>query len=655
LQKAALYVFGDKSQIKGVKLESHSKADFIPVEYPEPRRLRASFKKLMRACAPSSIPQPNSEQTFLKLVEQSEWLQLLQAVMQLAGAVTDLIDLEGSSVMLCLEDGWDLTCQVSSLAQLCLDPHYRTMEGFRVLIEKEWLAYGHRFNHRSNFSNTGQDGGFTPLFLQFLDLVHQLHTQFPMAFEFNQYYLKFLAYHHVSCRFRTFLLDSEFERKEFGFTAQEDKSGSLAKSQKGADLPSSDEESHGSAPNVTLPGSHLGVSIFDYVERQAGKSPIFYNLLYCPDLQHQVLRPFSHMSDLVVWDYYIKEELRHGPSYDVELTHMDLAMEEETAIDNNDMASLNRLGQHTVTTGYDNMTRQHMDSVSFLLQELNRLEQELGHLPRRWTYHWGKVEAPPAHPPPPPPHQANNTPSCQVTTPSMYARQHGRSVHKRSTMELLLRGKSAGFTGTSEAGGGGASYTHPHRFEKYNYTTPTYCDLCHSVLWGIVRTGFKCQDCGLNCHEKCRENVRKACTKYRTVQSSQSTTDNLDQVASNNRDNFSFPTRDSARDEHSNIIYQGYLYKRGALLKAWKPRWFVLDTIKHQLRYYDTREDFHCKGAIDLSEVRGVGEGSSAPGAPKKADDHCFIDLHTTRRTYSLCAETRQQALDWMEKIQNCL
>ena len=89
------------------------------------------------------------------------------------------------------------------------------------------------------------------------------------------------------------------------------------------------------------------------------------------------------MSDLVVWDYYIKEELRHGPSYDVELTHMDLAVEEETAIDNNDMASLNRLGQHTVTTGYDNMTRQHMDSVSFLLQELNRLEQELGHLPRR--------------------------------------------------------------------------------------------------------------------------------------------------------------------------------------------------------------------------------------------------------------------------------
>ena len=84
LQKASLYVFGDKAQVKGFKVDPHLKVDFIPVDYPEPRRIRASFKKLMQAAAPSSVAQGSAaqEKTFYKLVEQSEWLHLLQSVMQ---------------------------------------------------------------------------------------------------------------------------------------------------------------------------------------------------------------------------------------------------------------------------------------------------------------------------------------------------------------------------------------------------------------------------------------------------------------------------------------------------------------------------------------------------------------------------------------------
>lgn len=96
---------------QGIRLESFSKCDFIPVDYYDARRVKQSFKKLMRACVPSG-PFTDPEKGFLRAVEESEWLKQVQCILQIAGAIVDLLDIQGSSVMICLEDGWDFTTQV---------------------------------------------------------------------------------------------------------------------------------------------------------------------------------------------------------------------------------------------------------------------------------------------------------------------------------------------------------------------------------------------------------------------------------------------------------------------------------------------------------------------------------------------------------------
>ena len=127
--------------------------------------------------------------------------------------------------------------QVVSLAQVLLDPYYRTINGFKALVDKDWLSFGHKFSRKGNHTSSSTIQDFSPVFLQFLDAVHQvcvvcvgcvcivyrscdsnLHShwqvlhQFPLSFEFNDFYLRMLAYHHCSLRFHTFTLDSEKER-----------------------------------------------------------------------------------------------------------------------------------------------------------------------------------------------------------------------------------------------------------------------------------------------------------------------------------------------------------------------------------------------------------------------------------------------------------
>ncbi|KAM4541529.1 RAS guanyl-releasing protein 1-like [Fundulus diaphanus] len=52
-----------------------------------------------------------------------------------------------------------------------------------------------------------------------------------------------------------------------------------------------------------------------------------------------------------------------------------------------------------------------------------------------------------------------------------------------------------------------------HNFQETTYMKPTFCDNCSGFLWGVIKQGYKCRDCGMNCHKLCKDQVAFECKK----------------------------------------------------------------------------------------------------------------------------------------------
>jgi hypothetical protein len=203
----------------------------------------------------------NSDDMLSTLLKKSNWLNHLTNILEGVLIVVKTVHLYNSHCLVHCSDGWDRTSQLSSLPQICLDPFYRTGKGFAVLIEKDWIAYGHKFkdrtgylcndriefistpgreeettsttgtttststtsNHSSFFSSvqkqfTGSSHAFKetcPVFQQFLDCIYQLMKQFPKRFQFNEFLLRELVKETYSGKTGSFLFNSEAERFEY--------------------------------------------------------------------------------------------------------------------------------------------------------------------------------------------------------------------------------------------------------------------------------------------------------------------------------------------------------------------------------------------------------------------------------------------------------
>jgi hypothetical protein len=247
-----------------------------------PHALPSSLAAIQQAAGHlSPLCQGINEGDFFSVLHASGWLQQVSALLYWSRAIAHMIAEEAALVTLALEAGCDLTAQISSLVKLIVNPYYRTLEGFQVLVQREWLAMGHPFATRAGLGARapGMSGGGAALvFVQFLDAVHQLLRQSPTAFEFNDEYLACLAHHSQSCRFGTFLLDNERERSKVSV------------------------EMH---------------SLWDFVARMHRQSPVFFNFFRrgseaTGNSASAPLRVRVGLSSLVVWQGLYQFRLQKG-------------------------------------------------------------------------------------------------------------------------------------------------------------------------------------------------------------------------------------------------------------------------------------------------------------------------------------------------------
>ncbi|KAJ3637695.1 hypothetical protein MTP99_001133 [Tenebrio molitor] len=74
-------------------------------------------------------------------------------------------------------------------------------------------------------------------------------------------------------------------------------------------------------------------------------------------------------------------------------------------------------------------------------------------------------------------------------------------------IEIVLTGKVMSSSSVPEI-----TIVRPHALSVHSYKTPTFCDFCGEMLFGLVRQGLKCEGCGQNYHKRCVVKVPNNCS-----------------------------------------------------------------------------------------------------------------------------------------------
>ncbi|KAG8453004.1 hypothetical protein GDO86_004712 [Hymenochirus boettgeri] len=157
--------------------DAYQNAELVFLDIHNIHVMRESQRKLKEISYPII-----QESHWLSNLESTHWLEHIKLILAGALRIADKVESGKTSVVVHCSDGWDRTPQLTSLAMLMLDGYYRTIRGFEVLVEKEWVSFGHRFYQRIGHGDKNHpDADRSPMFLQFIDCVWQMtSSQMPL-------------------------------------------------------------------------------------------------------------------------------------------------------------------------------------------------------------------------------------------------------------------------------------------------------------------------------------------------------------------------------------------------------------------------------------------------------------------------------------------
>ncbi|XP_074651370.1 phosphatidylinositol-3,5-bisphosphate 3-phosphatase MTMR2-like [Tubulanus polymorphus] len=263
--------------------DSYSNVELVFLDIHNIHVMRESLRKL------KDVVYPNIDDAhWLTSIESTHWLEHIKQILAGAVKIADKVESNKTSVLIHCSDGWDRSSQLTALAMLMLDPYFRTIKGFEVLIEKEWLSFGHKFGLRvGHGEDKHTDADRSPVFLQFIDCVWQMTKQYPNAFEFNEHFLITILDHLYSCLFGTFLFNSDMLR-----TKEEVKTRT--------------------------------VSVWSYINSDIEE---YMNPLYASYLNQHVLLPVASLRRIELWTrYYIRWNPRMRPQEPIHLRNRELLL-----------------------------------------------------------------------------------------------------------------------------------------------------------------------------------------------------------------------------------------------------------------------------------------------------------------------------------------